>query len=138
MVNLYFSDRKEYYIRKNTTVSKVRESIKIERRIKQYRERRIKQYREVEQEKVLRYSVAFMMVRGGDYGKTLRAIILDPQPLARRKLIVSELKERLRRKMQKEGVWGIPTEEAFEREEIDLIEAEGQPRNEIFFEGFDA
>lgn len=128
--SLYFTNRKLYYKKKSYSQRAKKGWITRKANI-QRRER------EEETGKVKRYSVSFMMVRGGEYGKTLRAIIIDPQPVARRKLIIGELKERLERKMQKEGVWGIPKAECFEKEDIDLVEAQGLLRNEIFFEGFE-
>jgi len=125
--SLYFSNRKLYYKRIDRESRRQEKLLNVEAGF---------EFEELFNQKVTRYSVAFMNVRG-DYGKTHRAIIIDPQPLSRRARIVGELKEALRNKFMEFGQWGVPTQEAFEKEDIDLIEADGLPRNEIFFEGFE-
>ena len=130
--HIYFTNRKEYYRRQKISAGLKR----------YYTERKFnieasQEFEEETKQRVTRYSVTAMLVRGGDYGATLRAIIIDPQPVSRRALIISELKFELTERMQEEGIWGTIHKTAYEKAEIDLVEAEGQPRNKIFYEGFE-
>ena len=117
--HIYFTNRKEYYRRQNISLG-----------LKLYWKNK---KQDAITQKVLRYSVSFIKVRGANkYNEVPRAYILNP---SNTKDLHKRLCEALREKLKNNGGWYIEIV-GLEKEEIDLVEAGKDPRNEILFEGF--
>ena len=115
--HIYFSNRKEYYRRQRISAGM----------IKYWAEKK----REVVDEKVKRFSISFIKVRGANsYDETPRAYILNPKDTNG---IFERLTEALKEKTKGNG-WYICLS-GLEEAEIDLVEAGDDERNKILFEG---
>ena len=87
--------------------------------------------REVVDEKVKRFSISFIKVRGANsYDETPRAYILNPKDTNG---IFERLTEALKEKTKGNG-WYICLS-GLEEAEIDLVEAGDDEKNKILFEG---
>jgi len=122
MRSLYFTNRKEYYKQRGTTYSAVRRTASI-KRAKPTKYKPLNTW--------VRYSVSYMNVRG-DYGKTIRAYIINPTPSNK---AISQLDDAIKEKVK--GMTGFYKRVVgFEKEKIDEVEVDSNDINKIYFEGF--